>query len=56
MQIDFSTSLKTVSDPQIVGMTTYPLEELLLAILTGVLCRACELACKSDPLRWVIGV
>lgn len=39
MQIDFLSSLKTVSDPRIVGMTTYPLEEILLAILTGVLCR-----------------
>lgn len=39
MQIDFLSSLKTVSDPRIVGMTTYPLEEILLVILTGVLCR-----------------
>lgn len=39
MQNDFLTSLKTVSDPRIVGMTTYPLDEILLTTLIGVLCR-----------------
>ncbi len=39
MQIDFSYSLKTISDPRIIDMTTYPLEETFLATLTGVLCR-----------------
>jgi len=40
MQIDFLISLKTVSDPRIVGMATYPLDEILLTTLIGVLYRA----------------
>ena len=39
MSMTFLDHIKTVGDHRIPGMTTYPLDEVLLTVLTGLLCR-----------------
>ncbi len=39
MGVTFLDHIKTVEDHRIAGMTTYPLDEALLTILVGLLCR-----------------
>ena len=39
MGMTFLDHIKTVEDHRIPGMTTYPLDEVLLTVLTGLLCR-----------------
>lgn len=39
MGMTFLDQIKTVEDHRIPGMTTYPLDEVLLTVLTGLLCR-----------------
>lgn len=40
MTVDFLSHIKTIEDHRIVGMVTYPLDEVLLTTLVGLLCRA----------------
>src|SRR5271165_6371228 len=39
MSVNFLDHIKTVEDHRIPGMTTYPLDEVLLTVLVGLLCR-----------------
>jgi DDE_Tnp_1-associated len=40
MTISFLEQMKVIFDHRITGMVTYPLDEILLATLVGVLCGA----------------
>jgi hypothetical protein len=40
MTISFLEQMKEIPDHRITGMVTYPLDEILLATLVGVLCGA----------------
>ncbi len=39
MSMTFLDHIKVVEDHRVPGMTTYPLDEVLLTILAGLLCR-----------------
>jgi hypothetical protein len=39
MGVNFLDYMKGVEDGRIAGMTTYPLDEVLLTVLVGLLCR-----------------
>jgi predicted transposase YbfD/YdcC len=60
MSMNFLAYLKDVEDPRIAGMVTYPVDEVLLVILTGLLCRAedfddIEMMC-CEHLDWLRGI
>ncbi len=40
MTVSFSEQIKEIPDHRVAGMVTYPLDEILLAKLVGVLCGA----------------
>ena len=43
MSHSFLDHVRTIEDPRIVGMTSYPLDEILLTVFVGMLCRAKDL-------------
>lgn len=56
MSVDFLDHIDELSDPRIPGMTTYPLHEILLVVLVGLLCRIedfdeMEILCR-EQLAW----
>jgi len=56
MITSFLDHIKTLEDRRIVGMITYPLDEVLLTVLVGLLCRVedfeeIEMVCKAQ-LGW----
>lgn len=57
MGATFLDAVKTVEDHRIPGMTTYPLDEALLTVLTGLLCRMedCDEIAMfgEEPLDWL---
>ena len=40
MCISFLYHVRDIEDPRVPGMVLYPLEEMLLTVLVGLLCRA----------------
>jgi predicted transposase YbfD/YdcC len=57
MTTNFLDHIKEIEDHRIVGMTTYPLDEVLLTALVGLLCRVedfdeIEMLC-ADQLEWL---
>ena len=57
MEIKFLNYLQYIDDPRISGMIVYPLDEILLTVLVGVLCRSedfdeIEDMC-ADQLTWM---
>jgi predicted transposase YbfD/YdcC len=57
MSANFLEHLGEIEDPRIVGMVDYPLDEILLALLVGLLCRAedfdeIEMMCE-EHLDWL---
>lgn len=57
MSTSFLDYIKEIEDHRIVGMTTYPLDEVLLTVLVGLLCRVedfdeIEMLCV-DQLDWL---
>lgn len=57
MTTSFLDHIKDIEDHRIVGMTTYPLDEVLLTVLVGLLCRVedfdeIEMLC-TDQLDWL---
>jgi len=57
MTSNFLDHIKEIEDHRIVGMTTYPLDEVLLTVLVGLLCRVedfdeIEMLC-IDQLDWL---
>lgn len=40
MSVSFLDHIRDIEDPRIAGMVLYPLDEILLAVLVGLLCRA----------------
>lgn len=57
MTTNFLDHIKEIEDHRIVGMTTYPLDEVLLTVLIGLLCRVedfdeIEMLCL-DQLDWL---
>src|SRR5208283_5453001 len=59
MVIGFLDHVRKVPDHRIVGMTTYPLDEILLAALAGVICGADDWegveAVAEGALDWLRG-
>ncbi len=57
MTTNFLDHIKKLEDHRIVGMTTYPLDEILLTVLVGLLCRVedfdeIEMIC-NEQLEWL---
>jgi hypothetical protein len=57
MSANFLEHLGEIEDPRIVGMVDYPLDEILLTLLVGLLCRAedfdeIEMMCE-EHLDWL---
>ena len=57
MNITFPDHIKDIEDPRIPGMILYPLDEVLLTVLTGLLCRAEDFdeieALSTELLDWM---
>ena len=57
MSISFLDHIKDVEDPRIPGMIVYPLDEILLTVLIGLLCRAEDFdeieALSTELLDWM---
>lgn len=56
MSVNFLNHIDEIIDPRIPGMTTYPLQEVLLVVLVGLLCRVedleeMELLCQ-EQIEW----
>lgn len=57
MSVSFLEHIRDIEDPRIAGMVLYPLDEVLLTVLVGLLCRAedfdeIEIAC-AELLDWL---
>lgn len=57
MSVSFLDHIKTIEDHRIIGMTVYPLDEVLLTVLVGLLCRVedfddIEMICENQ-LDWL---